>query len=192
MCIGFRGSFSRYCATNAMEGNAGMKITYRRRNLYLENWQGMFDVEILTPNAMWTKGAIILTLACNASSVMLHDRRTRSHLSPSSAELWIFPFQIRPTMNFSESDERRGSTGGDWSISSFHSPPPRRPPTHSHHPGYQLAQQKKRGGKRKRASPRAMDDSLFISPNSPTPHVHQIKTEHPHFPNAHKTICFST
>lgn len=23
MCIGFRGSFSRYCATNAMEGNAG-------------------------------------------------------------------------------------------------------------------------------------------------------------------------
>ena len=32
MCIGFRGSFSRYCATNAMEGNAGMKITYRKQN----------------------------------------------------------------------------------------------------------------------------------------------------------------
>ena len=55
-----------------------------------------------------------------------------------AAELWIFPFQIRPTMNFSESDEKRktrrkGRRGRlIYLIISFATPTPTPPTINSH------------------------------------------------------------
>ena len=66
----------------------------------------MFDGEILSPKCNVNEG-------CNdidARSPLLLCCMTGTHDLISlavAAELWIFPFQIRPTMNFSESDEKR-------------------------------------------------------------------------------------